>query len=84
MVQQEGLIHGSGVVVQAPGNGQVHGEVLLRHAEGGQVRRHHLQLLKARVEDVIPPGVRFQSGNHLGVGAPDGNEGKNLLRLRIQ
>ena len=44
VVQQRRLVHGAGVVVQSPGDGQVHGEVLLRHAEGGQILHHGFQL----------------------------------------
>ena len=81
MVQQGGLVDGAGVVVQAPGDGQVHGEVGLGHAEGGQVGGNGLQLLKTGVEERVSAGVAFQGCQYLGVGAPDGDEGQDLARL---
>ena len=84
MIQQEGLIHGTGVIVQAPGDGQVNSEVFLRHAKGGQIGGNDLQLVQARVKGFVPPGVAFQGVDHLGVASPDGDKGQNFIRLSIQ
>ena len=81
MIQQSGLIHRAGVVVQATGNGQVNGKILLRHTEGGQVGGDGFQLHQTQVKQLVSPGVALQRGNHLGVGAPDGDEGKDFCCL---
>ena len=84
MIQQRGLVHRAGVVVQAPGDGEVHGEVLRRNAEGGQVLHHGVQLVKTLVEHLVPAAVALQRGEHLIVAAADGDEGQNFIRfLRI-
>ena len=49
MVQHGGLIDGAGVVVQAPGDGQVQGKVILGYAEGGQVLGQRILLVQALV-----------------------------------
>ena len=69
MVQHGGLIDGAGVVVQAAGDGQVHGEVVLRHAEGGQISCHGVQLVQAQVKELVPAPVALQRGQDLVVGA---------------
>ena len=84
MVQQGGLVDGAGVVVQTPGDGQVHGEVLRRDAEGGQVPDHGLQLGEALVEGLIPALIGLQSPQDLLVGAGDGDELQNLPGLGLR
>ena len=79
MVQQGGLIHGAGVVVQAPGDGQVHGEILRRDAEVRQIPDHRVQLLKTLVEDFVPAPVALQSGENGVVSAGDGDKLQDLV-----
>ena len=81
MVQEGGLVHGAGVVVQAPGDGQVYGEILLRHAEVRQVLDHGFQLGKPRVKQLVPAHVALQGRQNLGVRAGDGDELENFRRL---
>ena len=69
MVQHDGLVNGAGVVVQATGDGQVHSEVVLRHAEGSQVLDHGGQLVQTQVEGLVAATVAFQGGDDLLVGA---------------
>ena len=78
MVQHDGLVDGAGVVVQPPGDGEVHGEVVLGDAEGGQVLHHGGQLLQALVEDLVPAPVALQGGQDGGVVPGDGDEVQNL------
>ena len=56
----EGFVHGAGVVVQPPGDGQVHREFLLGHPEGPQVLHHCGQLVQSLVEQLMPSPVRLQ------------------------
>ena len=81
MVQHGGLIDGAGVVVQSPGDGQVHGEVSLRHAEGSQIFCHRVQLIQAQVKDLVPAPVALQGGQDLLVGAGDGGKAEDLPGL---
>ena len=81
MVKQCGLVDRAGIVVQTAGNGQVHGEILLGNAEGGEVGGDGLQFRKAGVENLALTGVALQSGNDLGVGAANGDEAQNVVRL---
>ncbi len=83
MVEEGSLVDGAGVVIQTPGDGQVNGEVGLRHAEGGQVYGDGLQLGKALVEHFVPAGVALQSGQNLGVGTMNGDEEKDFVRLIV-
>ena len=83
MVQHHRLVNGAGVVVQAPGDGQVHGEVVLGHPEGGQVLHHLAQLLQALVEGLVAAPVTLQGGQDSGVVPGDGDEGENLIRRRL-
>ena len=83
MIQQGGFVHRAGVVVEAPGNGQVDGEVFLRHAEGGEVLHHGFQLRQTLVKDLVPACIVLQRGDDLGVIAGDSDELQNLRRLLI-
>ena len=83
MIQQGGLVHGAGVVVQAPGDGQVNGKVLPGHAEGGEVLHHGLELLQALVKDLVPACVALQGGDDLCVIPGDGDELENFRRLLV-
>mgnify|MGYP007076520341 CR=1 FL=1 len=78
MIQQGGLVHRAGVVVQPTGDGQVHGEVLLRYAEGRQILHHRLQLRKAGVEHLIAAPIALQRRQHLLIGAGDGDEAQDI------
>ena len=79
MVQHGGLVHGAGVVVQAPGDGQIHGEVGLGHAKGGQVFYYRGQLVQAGVKDLVPAPVGLQGGQHRLVAPGDADEAEDLL-----
>ena len=79
VIQQGGLVDGAGVVVQAAGDGQIHREVVLGHAEGGQVLGDGVQLVQTGVEHLVLAAVAFKGGQHLGVGAPDGDELEDLV-----
>ena len=81
MVQQGGLIHRAGVVVQAPGDGQIHGEIFLRNAEGGEIAGDGVQLLQTLVEQLVPPLISGQGIQHLPVAAGDGDEPHDLVGL---
>jgi hypothetical protein len=79
VIQQGGLVDGAGVVVQAPGDGQVHGEILRRDAEVRQIPDHRVQLLKTLVEDFVPAPVALQSGENGVVSAGDGDKLQDLV-----
>ena len=81
MIQQGGLIHRAGVVVQATGNGQVNGKILLRHTKGRQVGGDGFQLHQTQIEQLVSAGVALQRCNHLGVGTPDGDKGEDFVCL---
>ena len=68
MVQHDGLVDGAGVVIQAPGDGQVHHEVVLGHAEGGHIPDHGGQLVDAGIQQLVVSPVGLQ-GPHGVVGA---------------
>ena len=74
MIQHGGLVDGAGVVVQSPGDGQVHLEMVLGDAEGGQILDHSGQLVQALVEEHMASPPVLQLGEDLGVGALDGDE----------
>ena len=65
IVQQGCLIHGTGVIVQAPGDGQIHGEIDLRNAEGGQVTGDGGKLIQPLVKQLMAAPVALQGGEHL-------------------
>ena len=81
IVQQGCLIHGTGVVVQAPGDGQIHGEIDLRNAEGGQVTGDGGKLIQSLVKQLMAAPVALQGGEHLVIAAGDRDETHDLLRL---
>ena len=78
MIQQGSFVHRAGVVVQPTGDGQVHGEVLLRYAEGRQILHHRLQLGKAGVEHLVAVPIALQRRQHLLIGAGDGDEAQDI------
>ena len=78
MIQHDGFVDGAGVVVQAPGDGEIHGEVVLGHSEGAQIFHHGPQLLQALVKDLAAAPVGLQGGEHFCVGAGDGDELQNF------
>ena len=84
MVEQRRLVDGAGVVVQPARDRQVDGEVLLRHAEGGEVLHHRRQLIQTLVEDVAAAAVALERGEHLAVAAGDGDELQDLARLLVR
>ena len=61
-----GLINGTGVIVQAPGDGQVHFEVGLRYAEISHVAHHLGKLLDAGVQQLVLALQLFQSFHGIG------------------
>ena len=81
MIDQGSFVHGTRVVIQTAGDGQIHREILLRHAKGRQIANYGFQFLQTQIEKFIPAGVTFQCREHLRIGAADGNEGQNLIRL---
>ena len=83
MIQQGGLVHRAGVVVQPTGDGQVHGEVLLRYAESRQILYHRLQLGKAGVKHLIAAPIALQRRQHLLIGAGDGDEAQDIPGGRL-
>ena len=83
MIQQGSLVHRSGVVVQASGNGQIHGKVLFRHTESTQVHGNCLQLLQALVKNLVAVLIALQGSQNLVIGAGDGNEAQDFLRLLL-
>ncbi len=60
------FIHSACVIIQAPGNGQIHGKVVLGHAEGAHIPHHGGQLLDALVQQGILAPQPFQSGHGVG------------------
>ena len=84
VVQQGGLVDGAGVVVQAPGDGQVHSKILGGHAEGRQILHHGVQLREALVEHLVPVLIALQCRQHFLVGAGDGDEFQNLAGLLLR
>ena len=50
VIQQRGLIDRAGVVIQATGNGEIHGKVLRRDAESCQIAHHGFQLAESLIE----------------------------------
>ena len=74
MVQHDGLVDGAGVVVQAPGDGQVHHEVVRGHAEGGHVLHHGLQLGHAQVEELVL-ALEGRQGGHGVCGGEQAQQG---------
>ncbi len=81
VIQQGGFVNGAGVVVQAPGNGQIHGKVGFGNAEGGQVGADGLQLGKALIKKIVSVHITFQSGDNVRIGAGDGDELQNFVSL---
>ena len=84
MLGHDGLIDRAGVVIQAPGDGQVDGEILLGHAEFAQVAGDGDQLVQALIEGPVHAPVIFQPGDHLGVRPADGHEVQHVFRLAGQ
>ena len=81
MVQQRGLVDGAGVVIQTPGDGEIHGEVLRRDAEVSEIAHHGLEFLQARVKGLAAALIALQGGEDLLVAAGDGDEAQDLVRL---
>ena len=87
MIQQDGLVNCPGVIVQAPGDGQVYGEILRRDAEARQILHHLRQLCQALVKDLISALVGGQRRQDLFIRAGDGHEAQDargLLRMQLQ
>ena len=74
MIQQGGLIDRAGVVIQAPGDGEVHSEVFGGYAEVRQILHHGVQLAEPLVEHLVLAGVAIQGRQDLFVATLDGNE----------
>ena len=83
MIQQRGLVHGAGVVVKTAGDGEIHGEVFLRHAEVRQILHHGVQLRKPLVKQLVSPTVARQRRQHVAVGAGDSDKLQNFRRLLL-
>ena len=81
MVEHPGLIDRTGVVIQPARNGQIDGEVFLRHAEGGQIAHDGRKLVEAGVELLVTAAVLLQRSQHLGVRAGGGDEAENFVGL---
>ena len=69
VIQQRGLIDRAGVVIQATGNGEIHGEILRRHAKVRQILHHGVQLLEPLVEHLVSARVALQRRQHLCIAA---------------
>jgi len=74
VIQQGGLIDRAGVVIQAPGDGEVHSEVFGGYAEVRQILHHGVQLAEPLVEHLVLAGVAIQGRQDLFVATLDGNE----------
>ena len=83
VIQQGGLIDRAGVVVQAPGDGQVHGEVLRRHAEVRQILHHGVQFAEPLIEHLVPARVALQRRQDLCIAALDGDELQDLVGVAL-
>ena len=83
VVGHDGLVDRAGVVVQAPGDGQVHGEVVLGDPEVRQVLHHGLQLVQALVEGLVLPPVALQSRQDLRIVPGDSDELQNFLGVGL-
>ena len=81
MIQKRRLVDSAGVVVQPARNGQIDGEILLRHAKRAEQLRHGRKLVQTLIEDLISAAVLLQRGQDLAVRAADGDEGQNLVCL---
>ena len=81
MIQHRRLVHGAGVVVQATGDGQVHLEVVLGYAEGGQIAGHGGQLVQALVKQGVTAAVALQGLEDLFIAAVDGDKAHDLTGL---
>ncbi len=60
MIQQRGLIDRAGVVIQTPGNGEIHGEILRRYAKVRQILHHGVQLAEPLIEHLVSASVALQ------------------------
>ena len=78
------LVDGAGIVIEAAGDGQVDGEILLRDAEVLEVLRHGNELVKPLIKGLVHAAIALQRGDDLGVGAGDGHEVEHILRLAGQ
>ena len=80
MVKKRCLVDSAGVVIQPARNGEVDGEILLRHAERAEQLRHGRKLVQALIEDLVSAAVLLQRGQNLAVRAADGDKLQNLVR----
>ena len=63
---------------------EIHGEVLRRHTESGQVLHHGVQLGKAGVKDLVAALVSAEGLQHGLVAAGDGDELQDLVSLGLR
>ena len=75
------LVNGARIIIEAAGYREVYCEVLLRHAEGGEVTCDGLELLKPLVKQRIHALIALKSGNDLGVRAAYGHEVHDIVCL---
>ena len=81
MAIHSGLVHRPGVIIQPPGDGEVHGEVFLRDAEGREVFHHSSQLVQPGVKGLVLAAIGSQLGQDRSVVSLNGHEVQNGLGL---
>ena len=81
MVEQDGLVHRAGVVIETARDREVELEVLLRDAERGQVAHDGAQLIETGVKDVAAAAVLLEEGELIRARARAGDKAQDLIRL---
>ena len=84
MVQHRRFVDRAGIIIQAAGNGQIYRKMVLRDPERGQILHHSLQLVQALVEQLVPPPVLLQCGQHLLAAAVDIHKPQDLQSLLLR
>lgn len=83
MVEQDGLVHRAGVVIEAARDREVELEVLLRDAERRQVAHDGAQLVEAEDKRLVPARGTVEEGELVRTRARAGNEAQDLVCVSL-
>ena len=84
MLGHLGFVHGAGIVVKPARDGEVNGEVFLRHAEVREISRDGFQLVQADIKGLVHAAIALQRGDNFLVRTLYSHEVEHVLRLAGQ